>query len=213
MKKVLYVALFISLMVVETVLASENISLSVEMPEKITVGENFRIEVYINLNRNISGFECSINTPIYGGEYIQFINAIENEEIKEKAGEFYQLNLTNKSVFISFALFSKPINSDFHLITVEGKGLKEGVVPIKFDAKASDENGINTIKLSPITYNLEIVSSDDQNNYEERKSDNNEVKISNDNQNKDNEKREDEENIFIKIIKAILNFFKMIFGI
>ena len=206
MKKVFYliVLLFIALITVETVLASENITLNVEVPEKILVGENFKIEVYVNLNKDISGFECSINTPIYCEEYIQFRNATENEEIKEKAGEFYQLNLKNNSVFISFALFSKPLNSDFHLITIEGKGLKKGTVPIKFDAKASDENG-KTIKLPPITYNLKIVSSDDQNN--------NVKIINNENQNNDNEKGENKNNIFITIIKAILNFFKMIFGI
>ncbi|GBF36271.1 hypothetical protein [Methanofervidicoccus abyssi] len=68
------------------------------------------------------------------------------------------LDLKNNSVFISFAIFDKPLNSDFHLLTVEGKALKEGIVPIKFDAVASDENG-RAITLPSITYNLEIVNN------------------------------------------------------
>jgi len=190
MKKVLYI-LIITLLTVEVVLASEDINLNVDMPKKVVVGENFKIKIYVNLNRSISGFECKINIPIYGTENIQFINATGNEKIKEKAGKFYQLDLTNNSVFISFALFTEPLNSNFYLVTVEGKALKKGVVPIEFDVKASDENG-RTIGLSPITYNLEIVDGNNQNN--------------------DYEKKENE-NIFIMIIKAILNFFKVIFGI
>jgi len=159
MKKIFYIlTLFTVLLLTETVLALEDISLNIDMPKKVQVGENFKIDIYVNLNRNISGFECKIDTPIYGVKYIKFINATGNREIKEKAGTFYMLDLKNNSVFISFALFDKPLNSDFHLLTVEGKALKEGIVPIKFDAVASDENG-RAITLPSITYNLEIVNS------------------------------------------------------
>ena len=159
MKKIFYIlTLFTVLLLTETVLALEDISLNIDMPKKVQVGENFKIDIYVNLNRNISGFECKIDTPIYGVKYIKFINATGNREIKEKAGTFYMLDLKNNSVFISFALFDKPLNSDFHLLTVEGKALKEGIVPIKFDAVASDENG-RAITLPSITYNLEIVNN------------------------------------------------------
>ena len=189
MKKIFYIlALFIALLSTEGVLASENVYLNVDMPKKIEVGKNFTIDVYVNLSRNISGFECSIDTPIYGAEYAQFINATGNEEIKEKAGEFYILNLENNSVFIRFALFDQSLNSDFHLITVKGKALKKGNLTIRFTAVASDENG-NAIKVSPVTHNLEIVGN-----------------------NKDNNEKTGEDNIFSWIIEIIQTILRMIFG-
>jgi len=185
MKKVFYI--IILLILTEVIFASEDIYLNIDMPKKIKVGNNFTIEVYVNLSKNISGFECSIDIPIYGTEYIQFINVTGNEEIKEKADEFYKINLRNSSIFISFVLFDKPLNSDFHLLTVKGKALKEGNVTIRFTAIASDEEG-RAITLSPIVYNLEIVGN-----------------------NQDNYKKTDE-TIFSWIIKIISNFLKIIFG-
>ena len=192
MKKIFCIlTLFMVLLLTQRVLALEDISLNIDIPKEVRVGENFKIDVYVNLSRNVSGFECKIDTPIYVVKYIKFTNATGNREIKEKAGEFYMLDLKNNSVFISFILFDKPLNSDFHLITVEGKALKEGVVSIKFDAVVSDENG-RAIRLSPITYNLEVVNSGQD----------------------INEKTESgkESNIFSWIIEIILNFLKTIFG-
>ena len=128
MKKILLCILLLS---TGTVLALEDISLNVVMPEKVSVGENFTIDVYVNLKRNISGFECSIDIPVYGSEYIRFINVTENLEIKERAGDFYMLNLEDNSVFISFALLDKPLDSDFHLFTVKGEALKEGNLTVE----------------------------------------------------------------------------------
>lgn len=190
MKKVFYtLMLFMALLSIETVLASENISLNVEMPKEVLLGENFTIEVYVNLSRNISGFECSIDVPIYGSEYIRFVNATGNEEIKEKAGEFYRIELKNDSVFITFAiLFDEPLNSDFYLITVKGMTLKEGNVPIRFKGIASDEEG-RAIRLPTVYYNLTIVESDS-----------------------DTEKGEGENNVFLWIIEIISNLLRMLFG-
>jgi len=194
MKKIFYIiTLFMALLSTEMVLASEDINLNIDMPKEVQVGENFTIDVNVNLNRNISGFECRIETPIYGAKYIKFINATENREIKEKAGEFYMLNLKNNSVFVSFAiLFDEPLNSDFHLITIKGKALNEGNLSIRFIAVASDEDG-RAIKPSPITYNLKII----------------------DNNQKNSEKTDDgetESNIFSRMVEAILNFLRIIFG-
>ncbi|HIC98221.1 MAG TPA: cellulosome anchoring protein cohesin region [Pyrodictiaceae archaeon] len=190
MKKVFYtLMLFMALLSIETVLASENISLNVEMPKEVLLGENFTIEVYVNLSRNISGFECSIDVPVYGSEYIRFVNATGNEEIKEKAGEFYRIELKNDSVFITFAiLFDEPLNSDFYLITVKGITLKEGNVPIRFEGIASDEEG-RAIRLPTVYYNLTIVGSD-----------------------RDTEKGGGENNIFLWIIEIISNLLRMLFG-
>jgi len=191
MRRALYMlVMFIALLSTETVLASENISLKVDMPKKVVVGEDFTINVDVDLNRSIAGFECTIDLPIYGTEYIHFINATGNEKIKEKAGEFYRIELENDSVFIAFAiLFDKPLNTDFHLITVKGKALKEGKVPIRFRAVASDENG-TAIRLPTLYYNLTVVGKDKDNN----------------------EKTGSEGNIFSWILKSILNLVKMIFG-
>ncbi|MBW9221842.1 cellulosome anchoring protein cohesin region [Methanothermococcus sp. SCGC AD-155-C09] len=193
MKKVFYIiTLFMALLSTEMVLASEDINLNVDTPKEVQVGENFTIDVNVNLNRNISGFECRIETPIYGAKYIKFINATENREIKEKAGEFYMLNLKNNSVFVSFAiLFDEPLNSDFHLITVKGKALNEGNLSIRFIAVASDEDG-RAIYLPITYYNLTIVGGNQDND----------EKI-------DNKK---ESNIFSKTLEALLNFLRMIFG-
>ena len=192
MKRIFYtIALFIPILSTEIVLASEDINLNVNMPREIQIGENFTIDVNINLNRNISGFECSIETPINGAKYVKFTNITENREIKERAGEFYMTNLKDNSVSISFALFDKPLNSDFHLITINGKALNEGNLSIRFTAVASDEDG-RAIKLSPITYNLEIVGD----NRDSKKT--------------DNEKTEN--SIFSKILEVLWNFLRMVFG-
>lgn len=164
MKRVIYIAtLFMALLSMGAVFGSGGVYLNVDIPEEIEVGENFTVDVYVNLNRNISGFECSIDTSIHGTGRIQFINATEDEEIKKKAGNFYIVNLKNNSVFISFALFDKPINSDFHLITVKGKALKEGNLTVRFTAVASDDEG-RSIKIPPVTYNIEIVGNNQVNN-------------------------------------------------
>ncbi|MBW9220680.1 cellulosome anchoring protein cohesin region [Methanothermococcus sp. SCGC AD-155-M21] len=193
MKKVFYIiTLFMALLSTEMVLALEDINLNIDMPKEVKVGENFTIGVNVNTDRNISGFEYRIETPMHGAKYIKFINATENREIKEKAGEFYILNLKENSVFVSFALFDRPFNSDFHLITIKGKALNKGNLSIRFIAVASDEDG-RAIKLPPITYNLKVVGSDKDNN----------------------EKTDGEEtgsNIFSRIVGAILNFLRMIFG-
>ncbi|AXI25385.1 cellulosome anchoring protein cohesin region [Methanofervidicoccus sp. A16] len=189
MKKIFPISiLFVVLLLVEGVLASENIYLKVDMPKKIEIGKNFTIDVDVNLNRNISGFECKIDTPIYGAECIQFINATGNEKIKEKAGRFYLLDLKNNSVFIRFVLLDKPLNSDFHLITVKGRALKKGNLTIRFSAVASDENG-NAIKISPVTYHLEIVGNS-----------------------QDSSKKTEDNNVFSWIIEIISNILRMIFG-
>jgi len=192
MRKIFYLTILLTtLLSIETVLALENIGLDIEMPKKVQVGENFTIDVYVKLSENITGLECKIDTPVYGTNYIKFTNVTENKEIKEKAGDFYIVDLKDNSVFISFALFDKPLNSDFHLITVEGRALKEGIVPIKFNAVVSDKDG-KAIRISPIIYNLEIVSSDHGGN---EKTENNK-----------------ESSIFSWIIEVIRNFLKMIFS-
>jgi len=183
MKKLL---LYILLLSTGTVLALEDISLNVVIPEKVSVGENFTIDVYVKLKRNISGFECSIDTPIYGSEYIRFIDVTENLELKERAGNFYMLNLENDSVFISFALLDKPLGSDFHLFTVKGEALKEGNLTVRVTVVASDEEG-NAIRLPPLTYKLEIVGGNQ-------------------------DKKEKEENIFSWIIEIISSLLRRIFG-
>jgi len=192
MKKVFYIiTLFMALLSTEMVLASEDITLNIDMPKEVQVGKNFTIDVNVNTDINISGFECRIETPMYGAKYIKFINVTENREIKERAGEFYMLNLKNNSVFVSFALFDKPLNSDFHLITIKGKALNKGNLSIRFIAVASDENG-RAIRLPSITYNLEIVNSSQS----------------------INEKTESGKgsNILSWIIEIISNFLRMIFG-
>jgi len=190
------------LLFTDTTLALENVSLEIEMPKKVQIGEDFTIDIYVKSNENISGFECRIDTPVYGREYIKFIGVSENEEIKKKAGDFYKLELKNSSLSLSFALFDKPLNSTFRLVTVKVKGLKEGVVPIRFHVVVSDENG-NTVKLSPIIYNLEIGDGN--------KISSKEWEIGESNRGKTGDKKD--RGILTWIIEVIRDFLKKIFKV
>ncbi|MBW9224087.1 hypothetical protein KKP90_05905 [Methanothermococcus sp. SCGC AD-155-E23] len=202
MKKIYWLLALLVVLSVEEVLASENVSLEIKMPKKVEVGEDFTIDVYVRLKGNISGLECKIHTPVYGVNHIKFINVTENREIKERAGEFYILELENNSLFLTFALFDKPLNSTFHLLRVKGKALKEGIIPIRFEATVSDEKG-NANKLSPITYNLVI--GDIRKSEEERGERGIPPEVEEKGKKKNN-------NILSWIIEVIWSFLRKIFG-
>ncbi len=184
----------LSILLLPSVLAiSENLNLNVDMPKEVSIGEDFTINLTVNVdNTNISGFECLIKVP---GEGIKIMNISENEKIKKDAGQFYKLKKDNSSLFVSFATFGEPINSDFHLITIKAKALKSGDMPISFEPKASDENG-KGISINKEIINLKIINNESSENI------NNNI----------GDKKNTNNNFLTSLINGIISFLGSIFG-
>ncbi len=155
-KMIIFITLFI--LSIPVALAN-NISLNVDAPHKVCKGDNFTIDVDVNLkNTSIAGFECTVKMPI--GEYnrVKIINITGNDEIKKESGKFYRIDMKNSSVFISFATFEKPLTSDFHLMTIKAVALKEGNVSFMFKPIASDENG-KRILIATKSVNFTVINN------------------------------------------------------
>ena len=183
MKKIIF---FIALSVLSIpMVLADDIQLNVDMPNKVNKGDNFTIDINVNLkNCEIAGFECAMKLPIEDVDNIKIGRVIENEQIKKDAGKLYEIRKGDSAVLIKFTTFENPLNSDFHLMTINAVALKEGNVSITFKSRASDENG-NSIPVEK-TVNLEII-------------DNNKTETSN-------------RNVLSSIIESLTNFLKSILG-
>ncbi|WP_292460628.1 cellulosome anchoring protein cohesin region [Methanothermococcus sp.] len=193
---VLIISLFIFSMPIVFAENTENsISLDINMPKKVNVGDNFTINIDVNVNKNIniSGFECTVRIPLQNIGSVKITNVTGNEEIKKEAGKFYQIKYDNNTAFIKFATFEKPINSNFHLMTINAVPLKEGNISFTFRPIASDENGYHIVPNPKIkTIYLMVVNNRDNNN--------------------SNILGKSNENFLSTIINAIKNFLKSIIG-
>ncbi|MDK2986924.1 hypothetical protein [Methanothermococcus thermolithotrophicus] len=185
MKKIILV-IALSILLIPMVLA-DDVSLNVNMPNEVNKGDNFTINIDVNVkNKDISGFECTVKIPIENVDNINITSITGNEEIKKEAGKFYEIKKKDSLVSIRFATFGTPLNSDFHLMTINAVALKEGNVSFTFESIASDENG-QRIPVDKKTTDLIII-------------DNN------------NKTVESSENFLSSIINAIMNFLKSILG-
>ncbi|WP_421077527.1 cellulosome anchoring protein cohesin region [Methanothermococcus sp. Ax23] len=182
-KTVFFITIF--LLSIPIVLA-DDVNLNVDMPNKVSKGDNFTINIDVNLkNKDILGFECTVKIPIEKVDDIKITGIAGNEELKKEAGKFYEIKKKDSSVSIRFTTFGKPLNSDFHLMTINATALKEGNVTFTFKSIASDENG-HRIPVDKKTTDLIIVDN--------------------------NKTVESDENFLLSIIDAITNFLKSILG-
>ncbi|AEH07208.1 cellulosome anchoring protein cohesin region [Methanothermococcus okinawensis IH1] len=146
------------------IVLANNIHLNVDMPSKVNEGDNFTINVNVNpMANNITGFECAMKPPFGKENYIKIINVKGNEKIKKEAGKFYSIDKKNSSVSIKFISFNKPLNSDFHLMTIKAVALKSGNLSLTFEAVASDKNG-EKIPVDEKTINLLIINNSNNGN-------------------------------------------------
>ncbi|ENN95578.1 hypothetical protein J422_07077 [Methanocaldococcus villosus KIN24-T80] len=178
MKKIAIVMLFLLL----TNLYAVN--LKIDTPKNVKVGEEFNLTIDVINDKKISGFECFITIP---KDKIKIISIEDNKTIKNKAGNFYFSNFSNSKAFVKFALFDKPINSNFRLLNLKLRAIRSGDAKIIINAVASDDDG-NCIFRENKEIEIKIIGGNSEGNKSEK------------------------ENFFDVLLKTILNFIKLLFG-
>jgi hypothetical protein len=178
MKKA-FLLVIMSILILPVNFAS-NTGLEIEMPEEITAGEVFNIEVNVKNNVEVCGFECELKIPLEEQDNFEIINVTENSEISEKAGQFYEIKTTKSGVLNRFTVFDEPVNEDFHAFTVQLKALNSGDNTLTFVSECADTDG-NAIPVDTVEKELTVIVNPELEN--------------------------NNNNSLLDMIKSILNFF------
>ncbi|MBA2840963.1 hypothetical protein HNP87_001495 [Methanococcus maripaludis] len=130
--------------------------LEIEMPEEITAGDLFTIEVNVKNNVEVCGFECELKIPLEEQDNFEIVNVTGNNEIGEKAGQFYEIKTTKSGVLNRFTVFDEPVAEDFHAFTVQLKALNSGDNTITFVSECADMDG-NAIPVDTVEKELTVL--------------------------------------------------------